>query len=1209
MKRNDSLRSDDASSSHSHDSWANASLDEEEKTKDTEDMFTGYSKRTGRVLESEVVTTQDDNYERRGDRNEKLVGESETRKKYKEVKPTTGKDGKEIDEGQKPSRPPSVSGYDQRSQKSDQGGDARRSVRSSDPRRDGNREYKSWRDSKEQGRSDKSNDWQESAKDDRLNKDRQREARRESETKVVKKEASRVDADGRGKDVKPAKDLKQEDGNKEAVDISQKEKRDVQEAVEKAERKSADRISHGSSKPKTISDNFKRLEKSKGKSLSFKGSTAVEKEKRSVKSEQKSISETKKPCVWSQVVSGETSDHPVTSTVKKVEEQPKKSIVEIQKEEEIQNEKENLEQSNKESKDKQLSIGDRDDSDLQKDARTTRDRKQDSRRHEEKRFDGRYSGRRVTERHDDRYSDRRDHPPKRRNDRDMRRNDDRFDRKRADGEDKEVLVDSRHDGSTGDGGYDGRKRSVEDRKRRHDETDIPIFPYERIYFEEVEEEGRLRGQKVEKQKSFERRQDRSKFSDRSRGMGRGRQPYSHSKGRGLATERQTADSREGYPFSEVKTDMYRNFSEKASSFSEGRDATKSDANSLEVNNVEDRDDKGVTPESRETKKEKENREPERVAPGLPLKKSDGSYHEPRRPRDRQSSFDYLEKTGYRQDRSDSRRGRTTSRKYDGRRDYGSDGKRDRRVENGSSSNKPDESRAVEKVKGGKEDARSRDDGYGYYDEDEQYEDVDYYTDNDDEESEDEKGDKDASEKPGGTKDEGKRRSSERGTSKVLSSKAHKTRQRDHRNYESGMNKSAIPPRFQKNRGSATETRRGRGYPIRGSRGRGRLRGGRGHGFGKPSYSRDSRPKSSDGKGDEYSGESDDEYHSAEEALGSNHEELSRVETKHSSDYPKRHNARSKPSFKGSAARGRDTRRGGSADHFLGDRQQDRVGHIDASGLADTLPAAGKALFADHDAAEEKYGYSSVSTRGGSSAKRQMGDPKAHSIVESHHEFSEPPKKMAKSKSIEKQEFLRQFDVNNIASVVCVDDMPQNDGEGEDGFVEVCNRKKQKARNTEKVRQKEEEKKKLHEDLSVKSSKRNAGDPKEASNKANRHTKVVEQHAQRPTQSFSPVTSQTQMTTVSQSQTSNAAMAAVGGWEPAQALLRGVQIVSQVESLDGSKPVAGPTQPPINAWKRPLSFAASLSSSSVTSSVSQTSAPDPKAVGTGKPNASPAKQVS
>ena len=75
------------------------------------------------------------------------------------------------------------------------------------------------------------------------------------------------------------------------------------------------------------------------------------------------------------------------------------------------------------------------------------------------------------------------------------------------------------------------------------------------------------------------------------------------------------------------------------------------------------------------------------------------------------------------------------------------------------------------------------------------------------------------------------------------------------------------------------------------------------------------------------------------------EESNRAETKFNRDYSKRY---SKLSTKSS--RGRGTRRGGSADHFLGDRQQDRVGYIDASGLADTLPAAGKAFFADHDAA-------------------------------------------------------------------------------------------------------------------------------------------------------------------------------------------------------------------------------------------------------------------
>ena len=1251
MKRNDSLRSDDASSIHSHDSWTNASLDEEEKSKDTEDVVPVSSKRTGKAPEGEVGSKRDDNYERRDKRNEKSASDMDARKKQQEFMPATGKDGKDVEDG----RPPPVSGYDQRSQKPDQGGEARRSSRGNDPRRE-NREYKSGRDNREQGKGDKVSNLQDQIKEDRPSKERQRGPRKENEANIGKKEIPTFDSDVRRKDVKLAKDLKQVDRSKETPQVTQKEKQDMQESSEKDDRRYPDKISSSSSKPKTISDNFKRLEKQKGKSLSLKGSTTVEKEKRSVKSEQKNGLETKKPPVWSQVVSGETADRTIGSAVGKIEDQPKKSLVEIQKEEEIQNEKENLEQFNKESKERQLPFGDRYSNDLQKESRIVKDRKQDNRkqgerrqddrrqddrrqddrrqderrqderrqderrqderrqderrqderrqderrqderRQDERRFDSRYSSRRANERYEDHYSDRHEHTAKRRTDRDMRRAEDKFDRKRADGEDKETLSESKYDGGAGERGYDGRKRGLEDRKRRHDETEKTIDPYERIYFEEVEAEGRMREQKIEKQKSIERRQDRTKYQERIRGVGRGRQPFSRGKGRGIMAERHSAGSKEGYPFSDAKP--YINEKENSS---EDRESAKLDVKRSDTDYYGQKDDKGAMVDSRGIRKEKENREPR-----LPSNKSESSHYESRRVHDQQSSFDYSEKAGHRQERSQARRGRISSRKYDYKKDPTNDGKSDRKIENGSSENRSDDAKAIEKAKSGKEDLGGGDDYEEFYDEDEQYEDEEEYTDNEGDESDVEKGERENTDEKG-NKEEKRRRPSDRGPPRVLSTKTHKSRQRDHRGYEPSLNKSVIPPRFQRHRSAGVENRRGRSYGIRGSRGRGRSsRGTRGQGFGKPSYSRDSRPKSSDGKGEDYSDDSDEEYHSAEEAPGSTNEESNRAETKFSRDHSKRYNERNKPSTKSS--RGRSTRRGGSADHFLGDRQQDRVGHIDASGLADTLPAAGKAFFADQDAAEEKYVLGSPSTRGGFSTKRQIADQKALALIESQQEFSEPPKKMAKSKSIEKQEFLRQYDVNNIASVVCVDDMPQNDGEGEDGFVEVCNRKKQKARNTEKVRQKEEEKKKLQEDSNVKSSKRTAGDAKEASAKSSRQVKAVEQHTQRVTQSFSPVTCQTQLTSVSQSQASNAAMAAVGGWEPAQALLRGVQMVSQVENLDVSKPVPGPTQPPINAWKRPLSFAASLSSSSVTSSGIQAPAPDPKAVGTGKPNASPAKQV-
>ncbi len=101
-----------------------------------------------------------------------------------------------------------------------------------------------------------------------------------------------------------------------------------------------------------------------------------------------------------------------------------------------------------------------------------------------------------------------------------------------------------------------------------------------------------------------------------------------------------------------------------------------------------------------------------------------------------------------------------------------------------------------------------------------------------------------------------------------------------------------------------------------------------------------------------------------------------------------------------------------------------------------------------------------------------------------------------------------------------------------------------------------------------------------------------------------------MTDVSQSQASNAAMAAVGGWEPAQALLRGVQSVATTDNVEVSKSTTIPAPPPtMNAWKRPLSFASSLAGTTTTTShTAPHSVPDPKAVGTGKPNSSPAKQV-
>ena len=1208
MKRHDSLRSDDASSIHSHDSWANVSVDEQEKNKDTEEVFAPLVKRGEKSFEGEVASKQDESYERHDKRSEKHGNEADARRKQNEAKLAAVK-AEGAEESQKSSRPPSASGYDLKSQKGDQSRDSRRSSRSSDSRRDGGRDNRPFRDYRDQGKSDRGGEMQDQVKEERQTKDRYRESRKEIGTELSKKgkETLYVGSDERTRDVKSVKESKREattkdSANKETAEKTFKEKADTHYIAEKDERKPSDRTG-GSVKPRTISDNFKRLEKTRGKALLLKGSKTDEKEKQLTKTVQKNISETKKPSVWSHVVSGETADHSTGFSVGKVEEQPKKSLIEIQKEEEIENEKENLKQSAKEDKDKQIPGDDRDEQDFQKHSRMPKDRRQDDRRYEDRRYDGRVSSRRGYERHDDRYYDKREHQGRRKTDRESRRTDERIERKYADSDDKDANIESKYDASTTSKGYDGRKRGMEDRKRRHEETEIAIDPYEQIYSAEVEAEGRMREQKIEKQKSFEKRHDRMRHTERSRGAGRGRPTYSRGRGRPM-TGRTAVESKEGYPFSEIKTDIAGSFSDKAQSL-EVKDDIKSEVKGPEDDHHDEKYDKEASLEPKDTRKEKENREPEKRGFGVPPKKSDTFQHESRRQRDREGSY-YHERSNSRHDRSDSRWGRGSSgySKYGPRKEPGSDRRRDRKVENGSSSNKPDEAEGIKSA----ENAKDRDVGdkarvkgnESDYDDDE-YEDEEDYTDDYEDESDAENGEKGTTKvrsSDGRNKDDRERRTSERGSSRMQSGRGNKSRQREHRSYDSSISKSTVPPRFLKHKGSKIDRPRGGGYGIRGSRGRERIRGSRGRGFGRSPYARDSKQKSSDGRGDENSGESDDEYHSAEGSLGSANEESKRTETRHSTDLPKRHSTRGKPPSRGASTRGRGSRRGGSTDHFLADRQQDGVGHIDASGLAGTLPAAGKALFADQKAAEEKYGPRSTPVKRGSSIKRQTGDQRAQLYNDSHQEFSEPPKKMAKSKSIEKPDILRQFDVNNIASVVCIDDMPQNSenaenlsqAEEDDGFVEVCSRKKQKVL---REIQKEEEKKKLQEELNVKSSKRIIGDAKEAASKS-RHFKAVEQHTQRVTQSFSPVTSQTQITSVSQSQTSNAAMAAVGGWEPAQALLRGVQMVSQVEILDGSKAVPGPTQPPMNAWKRPLSFAAQ--------------APDPKAVGTGKPNTSPAKQV-
>ena len=1346
MKRHDS-RSDDASSVHSHDSWVHLASDQE-KGKDTEEsVFTAEKSKETRINQKrssdrdrgqERVPERDRGSDRRDRRNERHLGEvEETEKrtdksrpkgenKFKDKAPD-GFDG--AVEKQASDSNQNDSSKSQKGKIDEKEKDSRRTTKSSD-RRDSNKDYRS-REEDRSSKRDYDDERKDRFKDDRKNRDKDagyKSRDREEASRSMTKKDKETATSSRRKDSKDeAKNgLKQgeqsvmqsqtAEGNSEgnmAVDESGKTKStEAQRPPNREDKKSSDsyRGKDTLTKSKPPPENFRRLEKSKGKGLSMKltASKSDDKEKQLAKSNQVNRSDSKKPSAWSQIVSGETAEQGTASTTGKVEAQPKKSLIEIQKEEEL---KENERDSNEYSKDSvnEATTGTRqddyqkgDDYDSRRHAKPLRgkrydekdyedrghddrkiydkrygekryqERQYDDRRYGDKRYqDKQYEDRRYSERRsddkryeertgddrfnrksrdhcDDRFYDKRDYQEKRENqdkkeyqekkrsDKDSRKGDERSEKKPTDAE-SNVRKESVSDGKQDQDGVDkkeshgSRKLGHEDRKRRHDQTES-TDAYERIYSQEVEAEEKSKERRSDSQR-LEKRHERGRLSERGRGI-RGNKPlYSRGRGRGFSAMRTYGSSKEGYPFKEMNRSHSGNISDQ--SHGSSKEANKVDASEegrVDVSNVEELKDYDKKEESKEIAKSKENRDPEKKGGfGVPSRKHETRY-ESYKDGDRQQVKDYQDRGSYnRRDRSDNRKGRggystSGSSRHPSKYENKKAPKDDKEGNEESKASKSEEKSKV-KEKNFPEKECSKDDGSEYEYDDEYTDEEDYEDQNEDAEG---TTDKKRSESSDMYKEEGNRHTSSRGAAKgQSSSRGPRGRYpRDPTGYE-GSYKSGVPPRFQRQRNDTNDQRRSRGVHVRGSRGRGRAshmsyKTARGRGFGKPPSSKDVKSKTSFSgeKGDEETLDSDDDiFHSADDSLPSDNEETLAKETRYSRDSGtnRRYSGRGRSS-RGSSTRGRGARHGASSDHFLADRQQERVGHIDTSGSAVTLPAAGKASFPGNRAAEDKsrpYSFNFSSTKRGSASTRQGADHRygGHSFSQpDSQEFSEPPKKMAKSKSMEKPDILRQYDVNNIASVVCIDDMPQNienagassQTEEDDGFVQVTSRKAQKFL---REKQKEEEKRKLQEEMNVKTAKRNANDGRDSTNKPGRAFKFVDHNQQRVTQTVTQATSQAAVTTVSQSQTSNAAMAAVGGWEPAQALLRGVQMVTPTENLEAGKTAGAPAPPPtMNAWKRPLSFAASLASATVTTSNGAQSVPDPKAVGTGKPNSSPAKQV-
>ena len=214
--------------------------------------------------------------------------------------------------------------------------------------------------------------------------------------------------------------------------------------------------------------------------------------------------------------------------------------------------------------------------------------------------------------------------------------------------------------------------------------------------------------------------------------------------------------------------------------------------------------------------------------------------------------------------------------------------------------------------------------------------------------------------------------------------------------------------------------------------------------------------------------------------------------------------------------------------------------------------------------------------------------------------------VAESKGVRKQETslrktdIQQFDLHNIAGVICIDDMTDDDSDISStlsGFVEVTSRRTQKEN---KDRQREEEERRKKADDQNRQRSNQAGNKKNQSSKPPRFSK---QHTpQANTQSKAPG--------VLGKSINNAVSEAVAG-------LTNTATNSNPSSANSTKrnspvtverAVSPPPPPVFNAWDKPLIVTPAKPPSAAP--LVSTSLPDPLAVGSGKPSSTrPAQSVS
>lgn len=196
--------------------------------------------------------------------------------------------------------------------------------------------------------------------------------------------------------------------------------------------------------------------------------------------------------------------------------------------------------------------------------------------------------------------------------------------------------------------------------------------------------------------------------------------------------------------------------------------------------------------------------------------------------------------------------------------------------------------------------------------------------------------------------------------------------------------------------------------------------------------------------------------------------------------------------------------------------------------------------------------------------------------------------------------IQQFDLHNIAGVICIDDMTDDDSDISStlsGFVEVTSRRTQKE-NKDRQREEEERKKKMDEQNRQRGNQ--IGNKKNQSSKPPRFSK---QHMpQANTQSKVPgVIGKVTSTAISEAGIGPTITGSNSNPSSANSTKRNSPVTVE-------RPVSPPPPPVFNAWDKPL-IVTPAKPSSVTPVVTS-SIPDPLAVGSGKPSSTrPVQPVS